>query len=147
MMEKTLRWAVEARRERKRTRTGARQDSTFQRGGTGRGSAGLIRGRDERRPTDETSRTGKEKGRVKGSAGKAEHEGKGGLAGKGEQQSTRTMRNEEEEKLEEHEDEKQKKREEEKELRSTGEHGGSGTAESSEDQRGAEGSEKKARRA
>ena len=40
---------------------------------TGRGSAVLIRGGDERRRTDETSRRGKEKG----NGGKGEHEGKG----------------------------------------------------------------------
>ena len=50
---------------------------------TGRGSAGLVRGRDERRRTDETSR----KGKGKGNGGKGEHEGKGGRVGrKGTQQ-------------------------------------------------------------
>ena len=41
---------------------------------TGRGSAGLVRGRDERCRADETSR----KGKGKGNGGKGEHEGKGG---------------------------------------------------------------------
>ena len=47
---------------------------------TGRGSAGLARGGDERYRADETSR----KGKGKGNGGKGEHEGKGGdLARKG----------------------------------------------------------------
>ena len=41
---------------------------------TGRGSTGLVRGRDERCRADETSR----KGKGKGNGGKGEHEGKGG---------------------------------------------------------------------
>ena len=41
---------------------------------TGRGSAGLVRGGDERCRTDETNR----KGKGKGKEGKGEHEGKGG---------------------------------------------------------------------
>ena len=41
---------------------------------TGRGSAGLVRGGDERCRADETSR----KGKGKGNGGKGEHEGKGG---------------------------------------------------------------------
>ena len=53
---------------------------------TGRGSAGLVRGRDEKRRADETSR----KGKGKGNGGKGEHEGKGGGFGrKGKQQGTR----------------------------------------------------------
>ena len=53
---------------------------------TGRGSAGLVRGGDERRWTDETSR----KGKGKGNGGKGDHEGKGGGVGrKGTQQETR----------------------------------------------------------
>ena len=53
---------------------------------TGRGSAGLVRGRDARCQADETSRKGKEKG----NGGKGEHEGKGGGFGrKGKQQETR----------------------------------------------------------
>ena len=53
---------------------------------TGRGSAGLVRGRDERCQADETSR----KGKGKGNGGKGEHEGKGGGFGrKGKQQETR----------------------------------------------------------
>ena len=75
----------------------------------GRGSAGLIRSEDEWRRTDPTSRRGKEKGAAKGSAGKAEHHGKAGFAGKGEQQNTTMLRSEEEEEqLEENEDKKQK---------------------------------------
>ena len=49
---------------------------------TGRGSAGLVRGRDERFRADETSR----KGKGKGNGGKGEHEGKGGAGSKGRQQ-------------------------------------------------------------
>ena len=53
---------------------------------TGRGSAGLVRGGDERRRADETSRNGK----GKGNGGKGQHEGKGGGFGhKGKQQETR----------------------------------------------------------
>ena len=52
---------------------------------TGRGSAGLVRGGDERRWTDETSRRGK----GKGNGGKREHESKGGGFGKGKQQETK----------------------------------------------------------
>ena len=52
---------------------------------TGRGSAGLVRGGDERCQADETSR----KGKGKGNGGKGEHEGKGGGFGrKGKQQET-----------------------------------------------------------
>ena len=50
---------------------------------TGRGSAGLVRGEDERCWADEISR----KGKGKGNGGKGEHEGKGGGVGrKGTQQ-------------------------------------------------------------
>ena len=60
---------------------------------TGRGSAGLIRGGDERRWTEETSR----KGKGKGNGGKGEHEGKGGGFGhNGKQQE---MREREEERV------------------------------------------------
>ena len=53
---------------------------------TGRGSAGLVRGGDERCQADETSR----KGKGKGNGGKGEHEGKGGGFGrKSKQQETR----------------------------------------------------------
>ena len=53
---------------------------------TGRGSAGLVRGGDERRWADETNR----KGKGKGNGGKGEHEGKGGGFGhKGKQQEKR----------------------------------------------------------
>ena len=41
---------------------------------TGRGSTGLVRGREERFRADETSK----KGKGKGNGGKGEHEGKGG---------------------------------------------------------------------
>ena len=52
---------------------------------TGRGSAGLVRGGDERYWADETS-----KGKGKGNGGKGEHEGKGGGFGhNGKQQETR----------------------------------------------------------
>ena len=52
---------------------------------TGRGSAGLVRGGDERFWADETSR----KGKGKGNGGKGEHEGKGGGFGRnGKQQET-----------------------------------------------------------
>ena len=53
---------------------------------TGRGSAGLVRGGDERFWADETSR----KGKGKGNGGKGEHGGKGeGFGSKGKQQETR----------------------------------------------------------
>ena len=59
---------------------------------TGRGSTGLVRGRDECR-TDETSR----KGKGKGNGGKGEHEGKGGGFGsKGFQQSVKEADEEDE---------------------------------------------------
>ena len=58
---------------------------------TGRGSAGLVRERDERCRADETNRKGKGNGR------KGEHEGKGGGFGqKGKQQETREREREEE---------------------------------------------------
>ena len=49
---------------------------------TGRGSAGLVRGRDERCQADETSR----KGKGKGNGGKGEHGSKGGAGSKGTRQ-------------------------------------------------------------
>ena len=53
---------------------------------TGRGSAGLVRGGDERYRADETNR----KGKGKGNGGKGEHEGKGGGFGhKGKHPETR----------------------------------------------------------
>ena len=56
---------------------------------TGRGSGGLVRGRDERCRTDETNR----KGKGKGNGGKGEHEGKGGGFGhKGKHPQTRERR-------------------------------------------------------
>ena len=71
---------------------------------TGRGSAGLVRGGDERHWADESSR----KGKGKGNGGKGEHGGKGGVGSKGTQQvensvtdegqeNTRTMKDEREE--------------------------------------------------
>ena len=60
---------------------------------SGRGSAGLVRGGDERYWADETSR----KGKGKGNGGKGEHEGKGGGFGrKGKHQE---MREEEKERV------------------------------------------------
>ena len=70
---------------------------------TGRGSADLVQGGDERCRADETR-----KGKGKGNGGKGEHEGKGGAGSKGRQQvensvmdeeqgNTGTMRSEEEE--------------------------------------------------
>ena len=78
---------------------------------TGRGSAGLVRGGDERCRADEIS-----KGKGKGNGGKGEHEGKGDKGGKGFQQSTKMMKGEEELKSEENETEKELKREEEQET-------------------------------
>ena len=53
---------------------------------TGRGSAGLVRGGDERCRADETSR----KGKGKGNGGKGEHKGKGrGFGRRGQQQEAR----------------------------------------------------------
>ena len=100
MMERGLRWAVEARRkgrrqqeeeQRRRGEQGhhlgqeqSKQGKHMRCGDeeqfeeaevrTGRGSAGLVRGGDERCRTDETNR----KGKGKGNGGKGEHEGKGG---------------------------------------------------------------------
>ena len=65
VMEWGMRWAVEARRRRRDEEQGQ---------STGRGSAGLVRGGDERCRTDETSR----KGKGKGNGGKGEHDGKAG---------------------------------------------------------------------
>ena len=60
---------------------------------TGRGSAGLVRGEDEKRQASKTSR----KGKGKGHGGKGEHEGKGGLGSKGAQQPTKMLREEDDE--------------------------------------------------
>ena len=58
---------------------------------TGRGSSGLVRGRDERCQADEISR----KGKGNGNGGKGEHEGKGGEFGrKGKQHETKTRKDE-----------------------------------------------------
>ena len=70
---------------------------------TGRGSAGIVQGGDERCQADETK-----KGKGKGNGGKGEHEGKGGSGSKGghqvensvideDQRNTGAMRSEEEE--------------------------------------------------
>ena len=112
MMERGLRWAVEARRKgrqqqeeepRRRGEQGhhlgqeqSKQGKHMRCGDeeqfeeaevrTGRGSAGLVRGRDERCRADETNR----KGKGKGNGGKGEHEGKGGGFGhKGKHPETR----------------------------------------------------------
>ena len=55
---------------------------------SGRGRAGLVRGRDERCRANETSRQGKGKGH----GGKGEHEGKGGYGSKGTEQSAKMPR-------------------------------------------------------
>ena len=65
---------------------------------TGRGSAGLVRGGDERCWADESSR----KGKGKGNGGKGEHEGKGGgFRRKGKERATEgeQQRNEEKEEI------------------------------------------------
>ena len=90
VMEWGMRWAVEARRrgrgaeQEQRRQEEQRQRRHEEQGqNTGRGSAGLVRGGDERCQTDETSR----KGKGKGNGGKGEHDGKAGGAGsKGRQQ-------------------------------------------------------------
>ena len=146
MMERGLRWAIEARRkgrcedkrqqEQEEQRRQAKQEQSKQvrfgdeeqfeetrtestnepkvTGGleevrTGRGSAGLVRGRDERCQADETSR----KGKGKGNGGKGEHGNKGDKGGEGFQQSTKMMKGEEELKSEENETQKELEREEE----------------------------------
>ena len=73
---------------------------------TGRGSAGLVRGGDERRQANETSG----KGKGKGNGGKGKHESMGSLGSKGTQeaqQNTRKMKvtDEDEEEEMEHEEE------------------------------------------
>ena len=60
---------------------------------TGRGSAGLLRGGDERCWADETCG----KGKGKGNGEKGEHESKGGFGSKGTKQGRRTMKDEDEE--------------------------------------------------
>ena len=90
VMEWGMRWAVEARRrgrgaeQEQRRQEEQRQRRHEEQGqNTGRGSAGLVRGGDERCRTDETSR----KGKGKGNGGKGEHDGKaGGVGSKGRQQ-------------------------------------------------------------
>ena len=82
---------------------------------TGRGSAGLVRGGDERRWTDETSR----KGKGKGNGGKGEHEGKGGGVGrKGTQQVENLVMDEiQEEKASEGQEQSQEEKRETKGMR------------------------------
>ena len=111
LMELGMRWAVEARKrgrdaeqeqrrqeEQRQRRHEQQGQNTEQEQGktevqTGGGSAGLVRGGDERCRTDETSR----KGKGKGNGGKGEHEGKGGGFGhSGKQQE---MREREEERV------------------------------------------------
>ena len=90
LMKLGMRWAVEARKrgrgaeQEQRRQEEQRQRRHEEQGqNTGRGSAGLVRGGDERCQTDETSR----KGKGKGNGGKGEHDGKAGGAGsKGRQQ-------------------------------------------------------------
>ena len=97
LMKLGMRWAVEAR---KRGR-GAEQEQEGGKGeeqgqNTGRGSAGLVRGGDERCRTDETSR----KGKGKGNGGKGEHDGKAGGAGsKGRQQVENLVMDEDQENM------------------------------------------------
>ena len=108
LMERALRWAVEARRrgrrqqEKEQRRQGEQEQHPGQeqskqgkqvgfgdeeQSRTGRGSTGLVRGGDERCRADETSRKGKGKGN-------GEHEGKGGGFGhNGKQQEMRERRN------------------------------------------------------
>ena len=61
---------------------------------TGRGSAGLVRGRDERCQTDETR-----KGKGKGNGGKGEHGSKGGAGSKGTQQVENSVTDEDQENM------------------------------------------------
>ena len=90
LMKLGMRWAVEARKrgrgaeQEQRRQEEQRQRRHEEQGqNTGRGSAGLVRGGDERCRTDETSR----KGKGKGNGRKGEHDGKAGGAGsKGRQQ-------------------------------------------------------------
>ena len=62
---------------------------------TGRGSDGLVRGREYRCQTDEINR----KGKGKGTGGKGEHEGKGGFGSKGIHQVTNIMTDEAERRM------------------------------------------------
>ena len=90
LMKLGMRWAVEARKrgrgaeQEQRRQEEQRQRRHEEQGqNTGRGSAGLVRGGDERCQTDETSR----KGKGKGNGGKGEHDGKAvGTGSKGRQQ-------------------------------------------------------------
>ena len=114
LMERGLRWAVEARRrgrrqqEKEQRRQGEQEQHPGQeqskqgkqvgfgdeeQSRTGRGSSGLVRGGDERCRADETR-----KGKGKGNGGKGEHEGKGGGVGrKGTQQVENLVMDEDQE--------------------------------------------------
>ena len=103
VMEWGMRWEVEARkRGRNAEQEQRRQEEQRQRRheeqgqNTGRGSAGLVRGGDERCRTDETSR----KGKGKGNGGKGEHDGKaGGTGSKGRQQVENLVMDEDQENM------------------------------------------------
>ena len=103
LMKLGMRWAVEARkRGRGAEQEQRQQEEQRQRRheeqvqNTGRGSAGLVRGGDERCRTDETSR----KGKGKGNGGKGEHDGKAGGAGsKGRQQVENLVMDEDQENM------------------------------------------------
>ena len=114
VMDKTVRWAVEAERkgtEReqcKKVRFGGEEQSEetgaqttdepevvsgFEEVRTGRGNAGLVQGEDERCRGNEASRKGKGKGRE----GKGEHGKEGGQGGKGVRQKMPSEEDEEDE--------------------------------------------------
>ena len=132
MMERGLRWAVEARRKERREEEEQRREEQEQRRQeeqeqipeqelgeeeerkeetraestdepevtsrpvevrTGRGSAGLVRGGDERHLADESNR----KGKGKGNGGKGEHGGKEGVGSKGTQQAENSVTDEDQE--------------------------------------------------
>ena len=103
LMKLGMRWAVEARKrgrgaeQEQRQQEEQRQRRHEEQGqNTGRGSAGLVRGGDERCRTDETSR----KGKGKGNGGKGEHDGKAGGAGsKGRQQVENLVMDEDQENM------------------------------------------------
>ena len=109
IMECGLRWAVEARRKKRgEEKKEQEQEEQEQRAEntdepevtgravevrTGRGSAGLVRGGDERHCADESSR----KGKGKGNGGKGEHGSKGGAGSKGTQQVENSVTDEDQE--------------------------------------------------
>ena len=82
-----------------RTQSTGEQDamSGFEEARTGRERAGLVRGGDVRRRTDETSGTGK----GKGNGGQGEHRGTGGSGAKGNQQSVKKKKGDEEQEADE----------------------------------------------